>query len=256
MKKVYDIIRELFRQAYIEGLVPADITIALTMPTHRKQGGRRAITQQERAAFLGAIPKHEKGLFFAIMLFAGLRPSEVRALKFCDIDRKRREITVSKALTRSAQRKDTKTFKGDRVVPYFAELDDFLPEGEPFDYVVPNRKGGPMTYSSYDQMWKAFSNLLHVEMGGKMFRGAPQPPYMVADDLTPYCLRHTFCTDLEKAGVPINIACRIMGHADVSTTSRIYTHYDTETADIASAIMNPGPDTGQTLDKNPHKALK
>lgn len=51
---------------------------------------------------------------------------------------------------------------------------------------------------------------------------------VVADDLTPYCLRHTFCTDLQKAGVPINVAKELMGHADISTTANIYTHKDME----------------------------
>lgn len=56
----------------------------------------------------------------------------------------------------------------------------------------------------------------------------------VAEDLTPYCLRHTYCTDLQDAGVPLNIAKYLMGHDDVSVTANIYTH-TTETA-LESAI--------------------
>ena len=43
-------------------------------------------------------------------------------------------------------------------------------------------------------------------------------------DITLYYLRHTYCTDLQKAGVPINIARYLMGHSDISTTTKIYTH--------------------------------
>ena len=49
---------------------------------------------------------------------------------------------------------------------------------------------------------------------------------VVAKDLTPYCLRHTFCTDLQKASVPINVAKELMGHSDIQTTANIYTHKD------------------------------
>ncbi|WP_420908839.1 tyrosine-type recombinase/integrase [Flintibacter muris] len=36
-----------------------------------------------------------------------------------------------------------------------------------------------------------------------------------------YCLRHTFCTDLQRAGVPLNVAKKLMGHSDVSVTVNI-----------------------------------
>ena len=49
----------------------------------------------------------------------------------------------------------------------------------------------------------------------------------VAEDLTTYCLRHTFATDLQKAGVPINVAKELMGHEDISVTANTYTHKDT-----------------------------
>ncbi len=44
--------------------------------------------------------------------------------------------------------------------------------------------------------------------------------------LTMLCwgLRHTFCTDCQAAGVPINVAKEWMGHSDISVTAKIYTH--------------------------------
>ena len=55
---------------------------------------------------------------------------------------------------------------------------------------------------------------------GKIIRHA------IAPDLTPYCLRHTFCTDLQRAEVPINVAKELMGHANITVTANIYTHRD------------------------------
>lgn len=46
---------------------------------------------------------------------------------------------------------------------------------------------------------------------------------IVAPDLVPYCLRHTYGTDLQDAGVPLNVAKYLMGHSDIQTTANIYT---------------------------------
>lgn len=50
--------------------------------------------------------------------------------------------------------------------------------------------------------------------------------HAIAPDLTTYCLRHTFCTDLQRAGVAINIAKELMGHSSIAVTADIYTHPD------------------------------
>ena len=46
----------------------------------------------------------------------------------------------------------------------------------------------------------------------------------LAPDFESYLLRHTFCTDCQAAGVPLNVAKEWMGHSDISVTSKIYTH--------------------------------
>lgn len=47
--------------------------------------------------------------------------------------------------------------------------------------------------------------------------------------LVPYSLRHTYCTDLQRAGVPFNVAKYLMGHSDISVTGNTYTD---ETPDV------------------------
>lgn len=49
-------------------------------------------------------------------------------------------------------------------------------------------------------------------------------PVNPAEDLEPYLLRHTFCTNCQAAGVPLNVAKELMGHSDISVTAKIYTH--------------------------------
>lgn len=51
---------------------------------------------------------------------------------------------------------------------------------------------------------------------------------------TPYDCRHTFITNATKSGIDPQILRRMVGHADLSTTDKYYTHLDT--SDILSAI--------------------
>ena len=70
-------------------------------------------------------------------------------------------------------------------------------------------------------------------MGCKVYRNALVPPMPLAEDFVPYDLRHTYCTDLARAGVDIRTAQKLMGHANISVTADIYTHVDTQ--DIVGA---------------------
>ena len=68
--------------------------------------------------------------------------------------------------------------------------------------------------------------------------GLPRNGRKIADDLVLYCLRHTFCTDLQKAGVSLNIARIIMGHEDIRVTAGIYTYTDSEDVQAAGEKLN------------------
>ena len=46
----------------------------------------------------------------------------------------------------------------------------------------------------------------------------------VAKDLSPYCFRHEYCTDLCRRGVDIRKAQHLMGHSTIQLTASIYTN--------------------------------
>lgn len=48
------------------------------------------------------------------------------------------------------------------------------------------------------------------------------------DDMTPYSCRHTFSTRAVKAGVSPAMLTRMMGHEDIKTADKHYTHLDAE----------------------------
>lgn len=76
---------------------------------------------------------------------------------------------------------------------------------------------GNHNYSNYAKRdWKKLSDEAHLEA------------------YTPYDCRHTYITNAKRAGLDPQILRRIVGHADLSTTDKYYTHTDKD--DILSAV--------------------
>jgi len=99
--------------------------------------------------------------------------------------------------------------------------------------------GKQHTGESMRCMWESFKRAMNIEMGAKVYRNQiKKEDEKVAADLTPYCLRHTYGTDLQNAGVPINVAKYLMGHSDIAVTANIYTHHTEEASLQALESMN------------------
>ena len=65
---------------------------------------------------------------------------------------------------------------------------------------------------------------MNIELGCKTYRNALVPPYPLANDICSYNLRHTYCTNLQRRGVDIRTAQKLMGHSDIRMTANIYSH--------------------------------
>lgn len=212
--KVRQLLRGAFEEAVEDGLVYQNPARRLTMPK-TKEGTRRALTGAERRALLKVCETHRHGLWALAMLYAGMRPSETARMIGKHIDINGLKLFID----------GTKTKGSKRVVPIPANFAAMLREAaaRPFDHVFVNGQGRPLTKSNMRRMWKAIIRAMNIEMGCIVFRNEIIPPFAVAADLTAYCLRHTYATDLEAAGVSINVSMRFLGHTRVSTT-QLYTH--------------------------------
>lgn len=228
VKKIRMVLQEMFKRARQSRLIPYDPAELLELPTV-KQGRRRSITEEERAAILTVAARHRAGLWVLTLLYTGMRPGETAALTWSDVDFDHNEIHVHAAKESGSRAiKGPKTASGVRDIPIHAAL---LPrllaaKGKPFSLVFPTKAGTVQNESSMRRMWNSFISGVEEELG--------RP----AEGLTPYCLRHTFCTDLQRAGVPINVAKELMGHADIQTTANIYTHRDSETLHSGIALLD------------------
>ena len=190
---------------------------------------RRSITDQERYHLL-KVCEDDRFLPFLFMLYCGCRPSEALNIEYRDIENRSGLLLL--------HIRGTKTDNSDRYVPLPSELAGRIPAGEnPFTLVSLTQKGRRHTQSSYKALTRALKRQMNISMGCRVYRNQLIPPYPLADDFVPYCLRHTYCTDLQKAGVDVRSAQKLMGHADISTTANIYTHQDDSTLAAAAQAL-------------------
>ena len=250
IKKRYDLICQVFRYAYINGVTSTDYSVGLVRPRGTPTVNGRSLTDRERQILLQVLEGHRGELFCKLILYCGLRPSEAQALTWKDINLIDMTVTVTKALKRDGTVGAPKTVSAYRVVPIPEHLVPLLlsrkkSKGNLFSHGVSWRR----------RMWTNICREMNLAMGCRTYRNKLMPPYPLADDFDLYNLRHTYCTDLEKMGVPINIASRFMGHANINITAKIYTHASTEALEIGREIIdewaNKWANSPLTIDTKP-----
>lgn len=179
----------------------------------RKKKERRALTPEEREAYLRQCKTDPFGTYAALLYFFGLRRGEALALTGKDVSAT--EIRINKQITYPGNNapvlKDMpKTDAGARTIPIpdkarlYIDFDN-LPSG----LLVSAPSGQPLTYSPLVDAWNRF------------IKSALGPD----TDITPHCLRHNYCCLLFEAGADPLTVKNLAGHEDIKTTLEIYTHW-------------------------------
>jgi len=192
----------------------AEIRKQVTLAGSRKVG--RCIGPQEREAILAACREsRSRSLYLAVViaLEAGLRYSEIRLLRWVNIDFHRKLIVVGKSKTDAGEGREVPltTFAYETLRMWAGQF----PAHKLNDYCFPSEKYGEggQVYSmdssrpigSWKVAWQAAK-----KRDGIMFRF--------------HDLRHTRATDLLSAGVGHTVVAEIMGWS-VSTAVRMATTY-------------------------------
>jgi integrase len=231
-RTVRQTLNALFSEAVRNGLIINNPAERLSLPKTHK-GTHRALTEMERAYLLQVCETNKYGLWALVIYHCGLRPGETETIQGRDIDLKTRMLHV----------RGTKTASAERDVPIPAALVEPLRirNAKGFEYLFANSDGRKINKTNRRRMWESIKKDIHIAMGGNTDYGSLQrvkPPYMVAADLVPYCLRHDYCTRLAEAGIPITTAKDLMGHADIKMTANIYTHVTSRSIDNARELID------------------
>lgn len=164
------------------------------------------------------------GLPMLILLHTGIRSGELRALKYNDIDIDSRSINITHSIKRDNTIGPPKNGKP-RCVPFSVEFAEILKSkiktknkqlyiiGDEPDYT---------TASGLRSRYQAF------------FRRMNKASETKIEMKPPHCIRHTYSTDMQRAGVPVAIVSAILGHSSTDVTDK-YTHLD-NIEDLRNAI--------------------
>ena len=239
-RKIAQIILQIFGSAVENDIIDKLPTRKIKVAVSSQESCTRAITDEERSLTLRTAEKNpELGLQFLLMLFCGLRPQEVARLQMKDYDASDKVLHIRRARKADGSTDAPKSKNGNRDIPvpnYLAERLNRL-DKKPSEYICTSQQGKPLTASSQRRAWNRFRRLMDIENGAQLFRNHVVESTL-AEDLRPYDYRHTYCTDLQDAGVPITVAQRLMGHSDIKMTALIYTHHTPRSFEDARDKIN------------------
>ncbi len=211
---------------------------------------RDAITKKQERNLLKFIKydehfcKYYDGIY--ILFKTGLRISEFVGLTMKDIDFKSMTINVNHQLQRTSNMEyvieDTKTTCGTRVLPMTEDVADC------FRRIITNRKklrkepkiagySGFLFLDKNDMPmvalhWEKYFQHIIIKYNSIYKEELPK--------VTPHVCRHTYCSNMAKAGMNPKTLQYLMGHADISVTLNTYTHikFDDAKAEIDRLAMS------------------
>jgi integrase/recombinase XerD len=163
------------------------------------------LSLQEVAQFFDSITSLKHKVILMTAYSAGLRTSEVAALKVGDIDSKRMLIHVRKG----KGHKDRYVMLSDNLLILLRE---YWKKVRPYDWLFPGSSlDQPISIDSVQRVCKKAA----IASGLKK-------------NVTLRALRHSFATHLLESGTDIRTIQRLLGHNSLSTTA-IYTHVSAKT---------------------------
>jgi integrase len=205
------------------------------------QGGERPWYEvHEYKRIVEAAQKLDPRIHLLVLLggSAGLRRGEIIALKWTDLDLKRRIIHVRRSIWwgREHVRHETvpKGSKG-RDVDMTAQLAEALKRHRNLqERVLTTDDGQDLTNKIVRAWFERAQRLAGFEVTGAIHR-----------------LRHTFCSILAAEGAPAKAIQELAGHASISTTMK-YMHLSPANRAAAIGLLDAAwtrPEVGETLEK-------
>lgn len=188
---------------------------------------KAAFTEEEISRLRAFLPDDLLGNSILTLIGSGLRVQELLALKQEDIAPDGSWIRVNKAVKivdRVPVLGCTKSESGNRMIPIenqYRKNVRFLHEhaGKVFVWTS-DRESGLYTVEEFRNHYKTLMTKI------------PGVPYY-----TPHCCRHTYITNLQAKGVPMDMIRMLAGHQDSSTTLG-YTHTSFKTLQALIASLD------------------
>lgn len=196
----------------------------LEIPSTRKKI-RVPLTEEQMTdiiTHMKDLKQEQDRLYIGLLLFTGMRRSEVLGLQWQDIDLQHRIIHICRGVTFKGNKpvvSSPKTSAGVRTVPIAESLYEMLRTGGEKEHFLIGASGKSVSQQIVKRMWERISRTINVY--GK----------------TPHSFRHSFTTLAWRNGMDEKLLQQIGGWADRRTMQNIYTHVQQKDIEGAGAIV-------------------
>jgi integrase len=221
-QKAGAVLRKALNSAVDLGRLSTSPMARVKLPTP-KRADKRVMTPDQLRAFVAAAEGKGYGHVFRVWADAGLRPQEMFALRWSDFDLTAGTLSISRAFDAESRTVEpTKTRRSKRTIPLASSTLAAVRAARPADdgLFLPDSVGG--------HWWEGNFRREVLKPIGR----AAGVPWVYA-----YCFRHTLASILLSKGVNILIVSRRLGHDDISTTLRSYSHLMPEDQERAASVM-------------------
>lgn len=254
VKKVRGSLGAILADAQERGLVARNVVRELRS-SRRRGKERRADRRQKRKLKVGVdipAPDEIKAIieaadgrwrpFFLTAIFTGLRASELRGLRWADVDLKKGELNVTQRADAYQAIGAPKSEAGHRTVPLTPKLVRVLtewkldcPKGDA-ELVFPNTDGKVEWHANIiNRAWIPLQILAGVSVqvkdsNGKLVRDEDGEPVLQAKYTGLHALRHfyaSWCINRETDGgleLPAKVVQERLGHSSITVTLDTYGH--------------------------------
>ena len=214
---------ETARKARIITVNPAE---DLTLPKIQEQE-RHALTPEEAQRFLQAIKGDPLENMLVFMLETGVRIGEARGLRWTSVNLKQGEVRILEQLTQKRGKDGAEAFtapkRDSKRTLYPTDTALAVLRAERDIWNANRRKAGSAWQEQYGLVFAREDGTPtpYRTIAGKIQRigkaiGVP--------DLTAHCLRHTYATDCNDAGINAKTVSASLGHKHTEITTDRYTH--------------------------------
>ena len=226
-KKAVLVIGMILSQAVEDGYVPRNVakskTIRITGKAAKETEPYTIKQMQYLVAHIPDVTNSTDRAYLAIAALHPLRPEEVFGLKHGDIDRQNLKINIQRAVTYPDRNqpllKDTKTEASVRAVDLASQILDYIPNGNPDDFIFGGDK--PLSYQQIRRMRMRIKKDIAFD-----------------DDIVPRRFRTTVLTDLYDETKDIKQTQAAAGHTTADMTLKHYVKGRQQNSNTATPVAS------------------
>jgi len=248
IKKAYNNVNACFKLGIIRGDMVKNPCLGVVLPKklETKKQDIKFFTKDESdmlfeectARHGNGVAKYRLGHSVAVLLYTGIRISELLGLKWKNINFEKKTLKIEESViyvkNRSGdenqskyilvEQDSVKTGASERFIPLNKKAVTALKEIQKINgnhaHVMATANGTVLSHRNFDRMLRSICKQCNLEPCGA------------------HTLRHTFASMLFRAGVDVKTVSELLGHSDVSVTYNTYIHLIKEQKQQAVDILD------------------